>query len=299
MDLPQDKFAPTYDELPEVFNPSSAPGATSDHGYSSNLAYSHNFHAPGGPAEKIPAFDTADKEVVHWPADNGSPATTAVHNATESSATAELGSSHKDKGSGRGDDDTELAGGGDTTRKPKLICGFPAKMFWLVIVVAVLVVAAAVGGGVGGGIAAGKGKSGDSDTAVGGEMTPTSSPTTLSSSASSSSPSTSSADPSTTPVTPSPNRYFAFQAFEQANFTGASTSVIKVEGALGLPFNSSSYIWQRNGTACCTTFCIGKSWVGWWCQDKTQPEASRKFDNIEIGCSGAESEEYSMAKCAT
>jgi hypothetical protein len=40
--------------------------------------------------------------------------------------------------------------------RPRTICGFAARTFWIVLVVSIVVIAAAIGGGVGGGIAASK-----------------------------------------------------------------------------------------------------------------------------------------------
>ncbi|KXJ87480.1 hypothetical protein Micbo1qcDRAFT_208103 [Microdochium bolleyi] len=282
----QEKFAPIYDDLPEVVTAAhwSSPTSTQV--------------SPGasGAAEKIVALDSSDKEVV----DGASPsAISSLVNA----AKAELAATHD------GDGDTEL-GNGDLARTKKTICGMPARTFWIVLVLVVLVVAAAVGGGVGGGLAAGRGKAGDGGSggltvAPGAESNvPASSTTTppasVTQGSTSASPSTTASSTSSTVHLPSAtsNRFF-FQAFRDPNFSGPSTSAIKAEGALALPFNSSSYVWQRNGTTCCTTFCIGKSWVGWWCEDKTQSKASKLFDNIEISCSGEASEENSVAKCAS
>jgi len=91
---------------------------------------------------------------------------------------------------------------------------------------------------------------------------------------------------------------FAFQPFEKHDYKGQAIQPIKTQGPFHLSFNSSSYVWQPNGTNCCVTFCEGFTWEGWWCTQRFQPNASGTFDNGIIGCTGDETLDTSKTRCS-
>lgn len=80
---------------------------------------------------------------------------------------------------------------------------------------------------------------------------------------------------------------FAFQAFSDRNYAGSASPVIRDELFTDFDFNGSSYVWIPNFTDCCVTFCANKTssgWVGWWCPERRQPNASHWFERIYVGC---------------
>ncbi|KAH6693510.1 hypothetical protein F5X68DRAFT_227923 [Plectosphaerella plurivora] len=82
-----------------------------------------------------------------------------------------------------------------------------------------------------------------------------------------------------------PESQFAFQAYSHPNYGGQASDILETEGFIDLPFDATSYVWTRNETNCCLTFCQGNATdVGYWCQSRRQPEASSDFDRIYIWC---------------
>ncbi|KAI3318468.1 hypothetical protein HD806DRAFT_540083 [Xylariaceae sp. AK1471] len=174
----------------------------------------------------------------------------------------------------------------------RTICGFAPRKFWVILILVATAVAAAVGGGVGGGIAASRSQHNESSAESSSGIT-----STLTDQPSSSTP-TSSLRPEPTFLN-NQTQDFAFQPFERRDYKGQVTGPIKIQGPFDLNFNSSSYVWQPNGTHCCVTMCRQSKWVGWWCTARFQPNASASFDNGDIGCTGQETEETSKAICTS
>lgn len=78
---------------------------------------------------------------------------------------------------------------------------------------------------------------------------------------------------------------FAFQAYSHHNYGGQASHIFVTEGFIDLPFAATSYVWIRNETNCCLTFCQGSTEdVGYWCHSRRQPEASSNFDRIYVWC---------------
>lgn len=100
------------------------------------------------------------------------------------------------------------------------------------------------------------------------------------------------ADPAetTTPICLNNSTYpggFAFQAFSDRDYGGGASPVIRDDLFTDLDFTASSYVWIPNSTDCCVTFCANKTssgWIGWWCQERRQPNASHLFERIYVGC---------------
>lgn len=130
-----DPWHPT--DLPEV-----VPGS-----YPEAHAYIRPRNEPGEMDPKYIAFDQTGKEMVEEnPISPTSPSDVETPVAAPAS-------------SERGQEDAP------EEKRPRMICGFAARTFWIVLVVAIIVVGAAIGGGVGGGIAASKAQR-DSQAAV-------------------------------------------------------------------------------------------------------------------------------------
>ncbi|KAK3380919.1 hypothetical protein B0H63DRAFT_560729 [Podospora didyma] len=187
----------------------------------------------------------------------------------------------------------------DSPAKPK-ICGMRRRVFFLVLILVLAVVSAAVGGGV-----AGSAKARESPGAG-----PSSAPietissrviTITSTSPSSSSPRptsvstktltvTSLAGPTTGPTISFLNNQtspagLAFQGFEQPNYGGKSTPVIRDEGFHDLKVGCRSYVWLPDKTDCCVTFCANKTTAtGYWCDARYRTNASGVFPRIYIWC---------------
>ncbi|KAF3763950.1 hypothetical protein M406DRAFT_261592, partial [Cryphonectria parasitica EP155] len=80
---------------------------------------------------------------------------------------------------------------------------------------------------------------------------------------------------------------FAFQGYSGDNFSGNASPIVRDELFTDFAFNCSSYVWIPNGTDCCVTFCANRTvsgWVGWWCSERRQINASSLFERIYIGC---------------
>ena len=230
-----------------------------------------------GEAPKFVDFDQTGKEVAHHGFDNAPQLV-------------------------KGEEDRE----GEEARPGATVCGLRPKWFWTVVILAIVVIGAAVGGGVGGGIAASR--KDDAEPAASPRyvvvyrshlrsqdiltltrahsVSPTTSESASAASASATGSPTSDAD-------------FTFQWFEAARYQGEASDLLRQAGRVELGFNASSYVWEPNGTPCCVTLCQQSVWVGWWCQARQQPDASSDFDNVDIGCSGNESEDTSRATCVT
>ncbi|KAI1848894.1 hypothetical protein JX266_005322 [Neoarthrinium moseri] len=237
---------------------------------------------PGEPAPKYLAYDQTDKEAVDR-ADIVSPLTPAG---------LQIPDSPVQRGQQPADDDSV------PTEKPRRkICGFAARKFWIVLLLALIVIAAAIGGGVGGGIAASKAQRDRDAQQSNGPASTTPAPTRTSGSP------LTSTKTSTTPGTATPTadfnvtKYdFSFQSWEQPNFTGRASDKYDEVGAQMFGFNSTSYIWEPNGTDCCVSFCASTERGGYWCDKKTQRQASGPFNLIIIACGADERLNSSSAK---
>ncbi|KAH7374528.1 hypothetical protein B0T11DRAFT_268738 [Plectosphaerella cucumerina] len=176
--------------------------------------------------------------------------------------------------------------------QPRRVCGLEKRTFWIITGVAVAIIVVAVGAGVGVSLTS-RGSSGanaqDRDRPSPESGTP-STVTTMEAT------STLPGPASSTEATPSPTiiflnnqteleSQFAFQAYSHPNYGGQASNVLLTEGFIDLPFDANSYVWIRNETNCCLTFCQGtEKDVGYWCDSRRQPEASSNFDRIYIWC---------------
>ncbi|KAL2134013.1 hypothetical protein VTI74DRAFT_1218 [Chaetomium olivicolor] len=178
---------------------------------------------------------------------------------------------------------------GSEPEPEKRICGMRKKIFIIVaIILGIVVVAAAVGGGVGGSRAAKKGTDNEAQPAETAPATSASlTPTTITGSLTS----TTSSAPTPTitslnsQIDPSVFQRGAFQGWSEANFTGNATKIYHDEGYFDFSFNVTSYIWLRNDTSCCVSFCANKtSAVGWWCANRRREKSDDKFSGLRIWC---------------
>ncbi|KAM7189923.1 hypothetical protein V8F20_009950 [Naviculisporaceae sp. PSN 640] len=191
----------------------------------------------------------------------------------------------------------------------KRICGMRRRNFIIIIVVVlVVIIAAAVGGGVG----ASRANSGSHDTSSaaaesGASTSTTINPTTTAPTSTTSQSSTSS---TTSSILPSQTIEFlnnqtgsvglAFQGFEEQDYLGRNTSIIRKEGYYDFPFPCKSYVWLPNAPECCVTFCANKTTaVGWRCDKRYRPRTDdgSGFPRISIWCDRANSDKYSE-KCS-
>lgn len=94
---------------------------------------------------------------------------------------------------------------------------------------------------------------------------------------------------------------FGFQGWEKANFTGEHTQIYTEEGFFDLPVDVISYMWVRNETDCCITFCEDKKTSnGYRCEPRKRIEAEGAFSRIHIWCGGwdLETVEKNNEKCS-
>ncbi|KAK3315689.1 hypothetical protein B0H66DRAFT_269289 [Apodospora peruviana] len=182
---------------------------------------------------------------------------------------------------------------GQPTDTKKRILGMTRRTFIIVSIVLIAVIGAAVGGGVGGTINSRNSQASTTTTAAAESSSRSSStPNPTGSTTSSSTTSTTSTAPAAT-VTFLNNQTtgygLAFQGFEEPNYLGGSTPIIREEGFHDFGFNCKSYVWLPNTTDCCVTFCANATAagaVGWWCNPRYRAGTSTGtgFPRIYIWC---------------
>lgn len=78
---------------------------------------------------------------------------------------------------------------------------------------------------------------------------------------------------------------FAFQGFENHNYTGKATQIYTTEGFFDFAFNITSYVWKPLKSECCVTFCQGKQdSTNWRCMEWYRTAASAPFLRLSIWC---------------
>ena len=95
-----------------------------------------------------------------------------------------------------------------------------------------------------------------------------------------------------------PDRGNAFQAFSEANYSGASTEIITTEGYHDLPFPAKSYVWVPNGSGCCLAFCQDlRNSTSFWCDPRFREETPEPFPRFGLLCGVAFNYEGKEQRC--
>lgn len=78
---------------------------------------------------------------------------------------------------------------------------------------------------------------------------------------------------------------YAMQGFADVQYQGNATEIYREEGFTDLPYNCSSYVWERGASGCCITFCSNTTYSGgYWCDTRYQPKASLPVARFFIWC---------------
>lgn len=179
----------------------------------------------------------------------------------------------------------------------RTIWGLRRRTFFILAgIISIILLAAIIGGAVGGTVTKKSSDSASAEAQSASQQTASSSTkpaaTTSQTTTTSSAPSSTSSQPTSTLAptlnnSTAPRRGLAFQAFQLTSYLGTASSIIQEEGFHDLNMTAKSYVWMRDDTDCCLTFCTNKtSASGYWCDTRYRPDASEGFARVSIWCGG-------------
>ena len=83
-----------------------------------------------------------------------------------------------------------------------------------------------------------------------------------------------------------PENTFFFQAYEDADFKGKKSPIIRRENGSDLNFDANSYVWKPNANGCCVSFCNSQTEKDpdWLCDERYREQSSGSFKRVFIWC---------------